>query len=199
MKGNSPGNDWKSIVFILFTGAALYGCSSSVRRQVIQQYDNGRPKKVIDRIDKHHYYEREMGESGELTRQQYFIDGVQDSFETYYNAEGKKLAELMFKGGKRNGVSHEFYSNGRIAFEGSCVDGRFEGLWTTFYNNGRIEERGYHHLSRLTGRWNFYDTAGRLVKAALYTDSLPAVYFDGCDQVITRQQWDSLKIMDQPR
>ncbi|HVS98672.1 MAG TPA: toxin-antitoxin system YwqK family antitoxin [Puia sp.] len=187
--------------FVVVLVAGLCACSPRPSRDVVSRYPNGRPEEVIDRIDAGHYYQRELYPNGLLKTEKQFVDGKQDGMETHFNDEdGAKTAEMSFKDGKRNGITHEFFHNGRIAFEGACADGKFEGVSTWYYRNGRVQETGRRHLGQDTGWWNYYDTSGALLKAARYSDDgRPVGLFDGHGAPIGREVWDSLHVTDEGR
>jgi len=156
--------------FLLSVVACSCACSPRPSREILARYPNGRAEKVIDHADSGRYYERVLYENGLLKNEKQFVDGKQDGMETQYNDEdGGKTAEMHFEDGKRNGITHEFYHNGRVAFEGNCVDGKFEGLSTWYYPGVTVKESGYRHLDKDTGQWNYYDTSGALMKSVQFS------------------------------
>jgi len=52
---------------------------------------------------------------------------------------GKKLAEIYLKGGKREGSATQWYENGQIRSEGFYKDGKREGSMVFWYENGQRE------------------------------------------------------------
>ncbi len=176
---------------VLFTLLlALGGCSS--KTEVLETYGSGANKLVIEHRDKNHYSKKAYYENGRLQEEKFFSYGLQDSFQYNYNDAGNKIGEMHFHNGDRNGVTHEFYSDGRIAFEGVCVNGRFEGLSTWYYHNGKIDNAGYRYRDKDTGRWNNYDSTGILKRASLRFATDSAIYYDGKGNIITHVQWEAI-------
>lgn len=181
----------------LFIVLSILLCGCSSRREVIEKYTDGSPKKVIDHIDQNKYYIRELYPDGKLEKEKFFKNGLQDSIESYYNKEGRKMAEMTFRNGSRNGITHEFYRNGQIAFEGSCENGKFEGLSTWYYRNGKIQTKSYRHLSADTSSQDF-DTTGVLIRAFEHKNE-KLVYYNGLGTEISAEEWEKIPFTDQPR
>jgi len=183
----------------LFIFLSLFFCGCSSKREVIEKYMDGSPKKIIDHIDQNRYYVRELYPNGNLKEEKFFKNGVQDSMQDYYTEEGKKIGELSFKNGLRNGVTHEYYRNGQMAFEGYCINGKFEGISTWYYRNGNIQAKGGRHLGADTGRWESFDTAGILTKAIVHGRNGKVVYYNGFGIEISAEEWEKIPSPDQKR
>jgi len=181
----------------IFLSILFFGCSS--KREVTEKYMDGSPKKLIDHIDQNRYYIRVLYPNGKLKEEKFFKNGVQDSMQSFYNEEGKKIGEISFQNGSRNGVTHEFYRNGQIAFEGYCVNGEFEGLSTWYFKNGNIQTKGGRHLGADTGRWEYFDTVGALTRAVEHGRNGGVVYYNGLGIEISAEEWEKIPDLDQKR
>jgi antitoxin component YwqK of YwqJK toxin-antitoxin module len=91
-------------------------------------------------------------------------------------------------GGKLNGESVIFFSNGKAKIKGHYKDGLFEGLWekwysngnreylvnysnglmsgecTSWYENGKLNEKGYYSDNIKVGKWIKYNNDGLLIE-----------------------------------
>jgi antitoxin component YwqK of YwqJK toxin-antitoxin module len=146
------------VVLIIF----ISGCFH--KREIIETYNDGSLKIVKDYIDRYKYYQREYYVSGNLREEKVFVNGLQDSIQTFFGEDGNRRGEIHFREGLRNGMTYEIYRNGQIAFKGNCINGKFEGLSTWYYENGKVKESVYRHLGHDTGTMLRFDTAGILLK-----------------------------------
>ncbi len=96
-------------------------------------------------------------------------NGKKNGTETYYDYDGKKHYELLFKNGEI--IEYRFFDkSGNIIKEGKKKGGKFQ--YVAFYPDGTKMAEGLYQLGDKgkTGEWRFYDQYGVLSDVELYDD-----------------------------
>lgn len=63
-----------------------------------------------------------------------------------------------------------YYSNGKLASEGTIVKGKPDGYWKTYYESGLLKSEGNRKNGQLEGQWKFYSETGKLNLEYEYKD-----------------------------
>lgn len=63
-----------------------------------------------------------------------------------------------------------YYSNGKLASEGTIVNGKPDGYWKTYYESGLLKSEGNRKNGQLEGQWKFYSETGKLNLEYEYKD-----------------------------
>lgn len=96
-------------------------------------------------------------------------DGVQKT----YRKDGKLLAEVTMKGGKRNGVAKNYFPNGKVSLEMNYASGKREGKSKRFYENGKLYSETEYKNDKMSGERKKYRDDGRLMSVARFENDLP--------------------------
>lgn len=69
----------------------------------------------------------------------------------------------------KNGHAVFYYSDGKIASEGSMRNGKPDGYWKTYYENGNIKSEGNRRDFQLDSLWRFYSDSNKVVLEINYS------------------------------
>lgn len=65
------------------------------------------------------------------------------------------------KDGKKTGVWHCYYEDGKVMQEGPYLDNLKNGLWKFFHVNGAVALEGSYVNDVEKGQWKVFDEAGK--------------------------------------
>lgn len=164
----------------------FFSCNEQERREVIEQWLDGKTKTEIAYIDKEDsiYVKFQYYESGELKLKQEFVRGKLHGKEILYSESGIKVREFDYVEGEKNGIGTAWYESGRIAFQFKYKDDLYydgteyyedgwprvlvkfsapgvrEGNAIYFKEDGRIWMRGYFKNGKEDSTWTIYRSNG---------------------------------------
>lgn len=119
---------------------------------------------------------------GGLISKELYIDDVKQGL-SYYYADGKLKRTILYKNGKKTGLSKEFDENGKLI---SIVEysndyiinrefinrvdnkGLKQGFWKSFYPNDKIEKEIYYINDTINGLYKEFSQSGSLLKQEHY-------------------------------
>ena len=79
-----------------------------------------------------------------------FKNGVCEKEFIFYDKERKKLrAQYSYIKGKRSGVFHEYYENGKVMAKGRYVDDELDGLFEHYAPSGSIISRNFYRNGKI--------------------------------------------------
>jgi antitoxin component YwqK of YwqJK toxin-antitoxin module len=86
--------------------------------------------------------------------------------------QGKLVADMSFKNGKKDGVSTQYFPSGRVNFEKSYRNNAMHGESREWFENGTLKRRTVHEFGFLleSDEW---DEAGAQVKTFRLTEADP--------------------------
>jgi antitoxin component YwqK of YwqJK toxin-antitoxin module len=179
--------------YLILVTALVFIFSCRSKTEVVEKFQDGNPKKVIEHIDKNKLFEKSYFENGHLKEVKYFEDGKQSGEHIYYREDGTKSAISNFKNGLRNGLSQELFSNGQIAFQGNLIDDKFEGVSIWYFENGKVHFVGNRHLDKDTGWWYYFNINGDTIRRS-YSKSIndSIQYYNGKGRKIMSEEWEKL-------
>ncbi len=68
-----------------------------------------------------------------------------------------------YQGAPFTGVLQQFFPNGNVVTEITCVNGRPEGVWREYYPNGQMMEESYFKYNREYGPYTQWDENGNII------------------------------------
>jgi hypothetical protein len=105
----------------------------------------------------------------ESKKNEHLKDGVNKTF----RKNGKLLAEITMKGGKRNGVAKNYFPNGNVSLEMNYEEGKREGKSVRFYEDGKIYSESFYKNDKLSGERKRYRDDGKLMSVAKFENDNP--------------------------
>jgi len=86
-------------------------------------------------------------------------------------ANGKKLEEANYVGGKYDGNRILYYEVGDTQIVETYQLGTFEGRYKLFYPNGKLKMTGFYHNNSMDGLWYQYFETGELKEQVTFKDN----------------------------
>lgn len=136
--------------------------------------------------------------SGNILREEYFLNGVPDGYYVEYTEDGDILVEGEyidgyengkwvfnygdtreegeFRDGMKNGKWKAYYSDGSLAFEGEFIDDNPNGRHTYYWPNGRVKKEGRYIMGRKQGDWTLYNEDGSPFLVISYENGIEKRY-----------------------
>ncbi len=166
-------------------------------------YKNGKPQSVLNFQGLTEISFAELFyDSGILMAKGKYIDKIKDSLWTYFDEEGKKNSEeiykngvkegiwkvyhqngqlsqqVTYKNGNKNGPFIEFFDSGKKKIEGIMVNGEFKGSVTVYHPNGNVWQKGNYVNGLKDGTWTILKVDGtpeidQIYKAGILTNPIP--------------------------
>lgn len=96
--------------------------------------------------------------------------GLTEGTETHYLPSGKTKSIDQYSKGELNGLSVEFYENGKKSSEIPFVDKQKHGYIRTYHPNGKLKSEGWYSENEAEGDWKFYNSLGELTNESYYLD-----------------------------
>jgi len=126
-----------AIGVLLVMSLLLVACKNKLKREVVETFDDGSPKKesyyTLKAENKEVIKEIQYYENGQKKYVGYFKKGKKDGMWIFWFENGKKSSEGYFLEGLRTGAASVFHENGRIFYKGEYLEGQKNGKWE-FYN-----------------------------------------------------------------
>jgi len=123
---------------LLLLSIMLSGCKNKLKREVVETFEDGSPKKesfyTLQAKNKEVIKEIQYYENGQKKYVGFFKKGKKDGMWTFWFENGKKWSEGYFLEGLRTGEASEYYENGKIFYKGEYLEGQKHGKWE-FYND----------------------------------------------------------------
>jgi uncharacterized protein len=123
-------------------------------------------------------------DNGNILREEFYTDGVEDGQSTEYTRNGEivskgkyiegiregewyfyvgdEIQEGQYKAGKRDGIWKHYYPDRTLMFEGRFVDGEEQGKHRYYYPDGKLKMEGEYSMGKRHNDWKFYDEDGVL-------------------------------------
>ncbi len=140
-------------VFFFLMLSLLASCASHntdpkvVKSELIDMWDNGKPKKAWLYAE---------------------IDGQLEAVrEVNYYSDGAKQLEGPLLNGKRDGVWKSYYEDGNLWSVGHYTNGIRQGKAVVYYPNGNMMYKGQYTNDRRSGLWRTWDEQGKLVREVI--------------------------------
>ena len=110
----------------------------------------------------------ELYETGELSKENDFINGLKHGKTVWYYKSGVVKEEQSYVNDVREGLLKAFHENGVLSFEVNVVNGIQEGLNKEYYENGNLQLEGDYIDGKREGLWKGYDLEGNYNKEVWY-------------------------------
>ena len=121
----------------LLVNLILWGCNSNLKKEVIEKFDDGSPKKesfyTLTEKNRRVVKEIQYYESGQKKYIGHFKNGKKDGKWVFWFENGNKWSEGYFIEGLRTSKAFVYHENGNIFYKGEYLAGKKDGNWT-FYN-----------------------------------------------------------------
>jgi len=185
-------------VLVVLGCVGLCGCKAP-RREVPPPRDD---KQAIAATEGRFEVQEERYENGSIKRRTEGRVGPDGKFiphglQTIYAEDGRKLSELTYVNGVRDGLKTSYYPNGQVYAQGRYVAGREDGPWTVWSAEGRklqefdMDHGAYHGMFRewhlngqlkyeveyvkglKQGTETFWDEQGNVSRKTEYVDGKP--------------------------
>ncbi|OYU96568.1 MAG: hypothetical protein CFE21_09295 [Bacteroidetes bacterium B1(2017)] len=167
----------------------LTACNNTI--EVKESYADGQAKVVNYFINNsnENFEQKVFDEKGQIKTTRQFENNKQVGFEKQFYTSGELAGDMEYKNGMRNGKSHEYHKNGKLAFEGYCYpDSSFCGLSTWYYDNGQIKKTGNRNRDIGIGIWYEYYRNGKK-RSILDFDKKHFVYFSALGDTISENEY----------
>ncbi|KAA3640180.1 MAG: hypothetical protein DWQ02_02425 [Bacteroidetes bacterium] len=149
------------ILSLIFLASLFFACQES-NQQVVEQWDNGKPKKTRQ-YEKAHSQEANYFDNGEIESEGMIVDEKKEKLWTYYFPSGGIKQEIYYREGKPFEKAKFFYENGNIKTQAEYDGlGMKSGLWITYSREGQIFSKGNYSHGKKAGQWQYYNEAGGL-------------------------------------
>ena len=132
--------------------------------------------------------------TGEVHREENYLDGLEDGRLTEYTDSGKVVTEGdyiegiengvwklnygdyteigKYVDGKRDSLWKSWYNNGQLLFEGKFIDDNPNGKHVNYWDNGTIKEQGIYVMGKKEGEWVKYDEEGNELLTTFFRDGI---------------------------
>ncbi len=91
-----------------------------------------------------------------------------------YDDDGRLIATITIKDGKRNGITTTFYKDGTISTESNYINNVKTGVEKKYYENGAVYRTRQILNGKLNGEEKRFYRDGQLMTRLTYKDNLPA-------------------------
>lgn len=94
--------------------------------------------------------------------EKYYVDGVEQGIRTSYSNSGHVLSRVPYVGGIRNGLAYSYYGDsGNLKSAINYKDDQREGLSREYYENGKLSQVAHYHKGELHGKFELYFPNGQ--------------------------------------
>ena len=136
--------------------------------------------------------------SGEVLREENYLNGLADGMMTEFTEDGAVIAEGEFIEGQeegqwvyetdgfreegnyafglRQGVWKRFYPGGTLQFEGDFIEENPNGIHKYFWDNGNLKEEQEYLMGTKIGDWKTYNYDGTLFLIVTYENGIEKKY-----------------------
>ncbi len=92
-------------------------------------------------------------------------------FTSYVLEKGryKMISSGNCKNGKRFGAETTYYNSGQVYFIEEYINDIQNGLTIEFWRNGKVKEQGNYYQNRHIGEWQYFDSSGNKIKLEFYS------------------------------
>ena len=116
------------------------------------------------------YKNLEWWDDGQKRYEVIWKDGKKDGLSTFWYENGQKRYEKTYKDGLQDGLETWWYENGQKRSEGTYKDGKLDGLWTGWYENGQKRSEGTYKDGKLDGLFTLWYENGQKETEVTYED-----------------------------
>lgn len=88
----------------------------------------------------------------------------------YYNCYGKLTTIQGFHKDSLNGLTIDYYSNGKVKDSLYYTSDERNGYYVSYYINGKMDVQGWYVNGNKEGDWHYYDLRGNLIKHHFFVD-----------------------------
>lgn len=152
--------DYKKLFFGIIIIFCINSCKNSLHNDKSKNYSI-----------KKGFYKNGNLEYIHLIDEDSLINGKNYVFDSF----GKKLAEISFENGLKNGEAIT-YNSGLITMVENYKDDKLHGF-AKYYLNGQLEEEGEYFNDKKSGIWNLYDNNKLILTEVYEKDSVIEVVY----------------------
>ncbi len=123
-----------------------------------------------------------------------YKNGIRNGLSKNFYRNGKTSEEINWENGKKNGIWRKYYDNGKTRMETRYINNQLDGIFHVFYKNGRMYINGGYKADLKNGIWNFYDKQGKLTKTIEYINGIATNQneLDSIENAMIKE-WESQK------
>ncbi len=96
--------------------------------------------------------------------------GAKNGVSHQYYDTGEIMEESHWKDGKQNGDYQVFFKNGQPYIQSKMKSGQRDGLFLVFYENGQPEREAAYKNNLRDGEWKFYNSNGEYMYSLFYDE-----------------------------
>ncbi len=108
----------------------------------------------------------EYDDQGKVITKGEYVEGLKEGKWVYYTGNVKRV--VQYAGGRLNGWSRYYYSDGTLFYEGKFIDDLPNGEHKWYWPNGKLKEVGTYSMGRKNGDWKKFDKEGNLIISITY-------------------------------
>jgi antitoxin component YwqK of YwqJK toxin-antitoxin module len=127
--------------------------------------------------------------NGKVSAEGKYFQGKRDSLWIFYNIDGTKIEETIYKAGvptvvnmwdqktgtrqlvkDGNGELIDYYKNGQLKYQGVYKSGEKEGEWVWFFYDGKTRVTGEYSKGKANGKLAYYYDNGKVRKEGIMKD-----------------------------
>lgn len=136
---------FKLLVFSTLALFVIMQCSSQLKKEVVEYFDNGSPKcenfYTLRGDKKEVVKEIQFFENGHKKLVGHYKSGKKDGKWTYWYINGKKQSEGYFIQNIKTGETTVFHENGKLFYKGQYTEGQKDGVWVFYNDQGKEVNR----------------------------------------------------------
>jgi len=111
------------------------------------------------------------GVDGKLVSQNNYKAGIYDGEQISYYRNGNKSEVITYKDSIKHGVWRRYYEDrGNVQMETMHVNGKRDGLFHVFWDNGRLRIKGRYSNDSTVGTWIYYNEDGSIRREDEYVN-----------------------------
>lgn len=95
--------------------------------------------------------------SGLPLEEKHFVNGVENGQRVSYSSAGRVIARVPYVGGKKEGIAYKYYSyDGTLKSEISYKNDYRDGITKEYYENGKLSQISHYRQGELHGRFELF-------------------------------------------
>ncbi|MDR2085200.1 MAG: hypothetical protein LBP67_09430 [Bacteroidales bacterium] len=179
-------------IFLILSFAIVAGFVHSQTTDTVF-YETGKIKIIRTIISDSEVYGKFFAENGKtLIAEGMYVNKERNGVWVFYDDAGMKNSTETYSAGKKNGISHIYYSDGTIGETLEWKDGIKNGVWKQFFfggilkidakylnneldgevkffhPNSKLNILGYYKNGLRNGIWKYYNEEGSFIKEEKY-------------------------------
>ena len=147
---------------LIFISSCFDTCQNN-SETVLEQWENGNPKKVRVQYPPPEELETNYYENGTIESEGIIVDEKKKGMWYFYHKNGNKKRLAYFKEDIPVAESITYYEDETLKqIKAYDSNGIASGTWETYYQNGEIKSSGDYEGDEKRGSWEYYNNSGSL-------------------------------------